>query len=89
MSMTMPSEVPKPANWKDYMRMVATFISGVIIAQISGNFIMEHWPEIKPDSATIFIIKFAIGLYGMRGATAFYIQIPDWVSSAKNKFLGN
>lgn len=85
-SLTMPSEEPKPSGWRDYARMGVTFGSGVILAQIAGSFILEHWPAITAASATFFIIKFAIGLFGMRAATTFYVQIPEVWSMLRDKF---
>lgn len=88
-SLTIPNETPKPTTWQDYARLVVTFASGVIIAQIAGDAILEHWKQITPDSATFFAIKFAIGLFGMRAATTFYLQIPDVLAAIRNKFIGN
>lgn len=88
-SLTIPSDAPKPTTWLDYLRVASTFASGVVIAQVSGNFIMEHWPTITSDSATIFAIKFAIGLFGMRSATVFYIQIPAYSEAIRKKLTGN
>lgn len=88
-SLTIPSETPKPTTWLDWARLGITFASGVIIAQIAGGAITEHWHQITSDSATFFAIKFAIGLFGMRAATTFYLQIPEVWKAFRIKFLGN
>jgi hypothetical protein len=65
-----------------------TFFCAVGLAHVLGGAAIEHY--LIPDkSMTATAIKVLIAIFGMSAITQAYVQLPEIITSLRNKFTGN
>lgn len=66
---------------------ICSFFGGTYLGHSFGGGAIEYW-SINYNSYSADSIKITVAIFSMAIITEVFIQLPDWLSAARQKWLG-